>query len=155
MPDELVRLIPCKRYSMSHRSPRRRAFSLIEIIVAITIVAIMAAVVVPRLTRYIGQAKENRAKSEVAQLAQLVRLYMTDSGVSTVPADFELEVLTEGEDPYLDNPAALKDPWGNLYEIRIPGEVNIDFDIVCLGSDGQAGGEGEALDIIHGQMGSE
>ncbi|MSR18473.1 MAG: prepilin-type N-terminal cleavage/methylation domain-containing protein [Phycisphaerales bacterium] len=135
---------------MKH-SRLRRGFSLIEVIVAITIVAIMAAVVVPRLIKYVGQAKEKRAKAEVAQLAQLVRLYMTDSGVSTVPADFDLMLLAEGDDAYLDNKDGLLDPWGNSYEIRIPGEVNIDFDIICLGADGITGGEGEGTDVISGQ----
>ncbi len=132
----------------SHR--RRRGFSLIEVIVAVTIIAIMAAVAIPRLTRFIGSAKEKRAKSEVAQLAQQVRLYMTDYGMSTVPDDFELILLVEGEDPYLESESALEDPWGHPYELRIPGDVNLDFDVVSLGADGQVAGEGENADVIHG-----
>lgn len=128
----------------------RRAFSLIEVIVAVTIVAIMAAIFVPRLTRFIGGAKDKRAQTEAASLANQVRLYMTESGMSRCPEDFELELLTEGSDPYLPNKQALLDPWGNPYMIVVPGTVNFDFDIISYGADGQLGGEGDAKDIVNG-----
>ena len=57
-------------------------------------------------------------------------------------------MLTEGDDPYLNNSDELVDPWGNYYEIIIPGEQNIDFDIVSYGKDGKPGG---GDDIIHGK----
>ena len=136
----------------AHRQRRsiRRAFSLIEVIVAVTIVAIMAAIFVPRLTKFIGSAKDKRAKTEAAALAQQVRLYMTEAGLSRCPEDFELEVLAEGDDPYLDNKKALIDPWGHAYVIIIPGEFNKDFDLISYGADGQPGGEGDNKEIVNG-----
>lgn len=128
----------------------RRAFSLIEVIVAVTIVAIMAAIFVPRLTRFIGGAKDKRAQTEAAQLAQQVRLYMTEAGMSRCPEDFDLEVLTEGDDPYLENKSALLDPWGNAYVLIVPGQINFDFDVMSYGADGQPGGENDSKDIING-----
>ncbi|MDA0803226.1 MAG: type II secretion system protein GspG [Planctomycetota bacterium] len=133
------------------RRASRRAFTLIEVIVAVTIIAILAAIFVPRLGRFISGAKENRARSEAAQLAQQVRLYLTENGLSGVSDDFDLEVLVEGDDPYLPNVKALLDPWGNPYMLVIPGEVNFDFDIVSFGLDGQSGGEGENADITNGE----
>ncbi len=138
-------------YSSRFQHSSRRAFSLIEIIIAVTIVAIMAAIFVPRLGKFLGQAKDKRARTEAASLAQQVRLYMTEAGWSRCPDNFELEVLLAGDDPYLDNAKALVDPWGNSYLIRAPGEVNRDFDLISLGADGQVGGEGENKDIVNGQ----
>lgn len=132
------------------RRATRRAFSLIEVIVAVTIVAIMAAIFVPRLTRFIGGAKDKRAKTEAAQLAQQVRLYMTEAGMSRCPEDFDLEVLTEGDDPFLENKSALLDPWGNAYILIVPGQVNFDFDVMSYGADGQPGGELDNQDIVNG-----
>jgi general secretion pathway protein G len=136
--------------SETRRCRRRRGFSLIEVIVAVTIIAILAALVAPRLTRFLGQAKEKKAYADVTSLAQQVRLYMTEQGMSRLPVDFSLEMLLAGPDPYLDNREQLIDPWGNPYAIIIPGEFNIDFDIVSYGADGQPGGDGEDGDIVHG-----
>ena len=150
--------IPATGRNRAARQPKartperlRRAFSLIEVIVAVTIVAIMAAIFVPRLTRFIGSAKDKRARTESSSLAQQVRLYMTENGFSRLPSDFDLEVLAEGENPYLPNRGALNDPWGNPYMIVVPGRVNFDFDIVSYGADGAPGGEGEAKDITNGE----
>jgi general secretion pathway protein G len=131
--------------------PIRRAFSLVEVIVAVTIVALLAAIVAPRVYRFIFRANVSKAKAEATQLAQNVKLYMTESGLSRLPPDFELSWLTEGPDPYLESKRDLLDPWGNEYVIRVPGTDGRDFDIVSLGADGQPGGEGENADIIHGK----
>lgn len=50
----------------------------------------MAAIFVPRLTKFIGSAKDKRAKTEAASLANQVRLYMTEAGLSRCPEDFEI-----------------------------------------------------------------
>jgi general secretion pathway protein G len=127
----------------------RRAFSLVELIVAITIMAILVALVVPRLTHWIGFAKDKAARADAETISQQVRLYMSSEGMSTLSPDFELVQLTEGSNPLL-NANQLKDPWGNEYQIRIPGEVNVDYDVFSFGADGQPGGEGEAADVIAG-----
>lgn len=131
--------------------PIRRAFSLVEVIVAVTIVALLAAIVAPRVYRFIFRANVSKAKAEATQLAQNVKLYMTENGMSRLPPEFELIWLTEGADPYLESKKDLLDPWGNDYVIRVPGTDGRDFDVVSLGADGQPGGEGEDADIIHGK----
>ena len=136
----------------THRPRRpsaRRAFSLVELIVAVTIMAILAALVVPRVTHYIGFTKGKTARADAETIANQVRMYMTTKGMSTLPSDFDLVELTEGDTAVL-NKNQLLDPWGNPYQIRVPGEVNLDFDVYSFGADGQAGGEGENADIIAG-----
>lgn len=126
----------------------RQGFTLLEIVIAVTIVAIMAAVIVPRLTGYLGEAKSNRAKADASALAQQVELYMTKYQVSTLPSDFSLEILAEGEPPMLKNRKQLNDPWGRPFTIRIPGAVNYDYDILSYGEDGEAG---TPDDVVNGQ----
>ena len=53
--------------------------------------------------------------------------------------------------PYVQALDDLKDPWGNLFVLRVPGQVNVDFDVVSLGADGQEGGEGDNEDVISGK----
>jgi general secretion pathway protein G len=137
------------RTHRSRRSSARRAFSLVELIVAVTIMAILAALVVPRVTHYIGFTKGKTARADAETIANQVRMYMTTKGMSTLPSDFDLVELTEGDTAVL-NRNQLLDPWGNPYQIRVPGEVNLDFDVYSFGADGQAGGEGENADIIAG-----
>ena len=127
---------------------RHQGFTLLEIVIAVTIVAIMAAVIVPRLTGYLGEAKSNRAKADASALAQQVELYMTKYQVSTLPSDFSLEILAEGEPPMLKNRKQLNDPWGRPFIIRIPGVANYDYDILSYGEDGEAG---TPDDVVNGQ----
>jgi general secretion pathway protein G len=127
----------------------RRAFTLLEIIVVVTIIALLATLIAPRLLSRIGQAKSAVAKAEVAEIAKQVRLYLVDIGQSKAPEDLELSVLTSGANPYLKD-TDLADPWGRSYMIVIPGEVNrTEFDIVSFGADGEPGGEGEDADIVN------
>lgn len=129
----------------------RRAFSLIEIIVAVMIVALLAALVVPRFAGLLRSSTRRTAQIEVNSLHRQVDLFMVERSNGSLPDDFMLEQLTEGSDPYLNNRADLTDPWGFPYVILIPGEYNLDFDVVSYGKDGQPGGEDESEDIISNQ----
>lgn len=139
-----------KTYSNRHRPIRsaRRAFTLIEIIVVVTIIAILATMIAPRIWTNVMKANNSRAKSEVQSIASVVTNYLLDTQISRLPDDFELEILVLPPDdgggpsgPYLQKRDNLFDPWGREYIIIIPGEVNYDFDIVSLGEDGELGTE--------------
>lgn len=126
----------------------RRAFTLLEIIVVVTIIALLATLVAPRVLSNLGKSKTKIAQAEVASIAQQVRLWMVDNGFSRLPDDFDLAVLTEGSDPYLVTDDLL-DPWQRPYVLVADGGENIDFDIVSYGFDGEPGGEGEDGDVIN------
>jgi general secretion pathway protein G len=118
-----------------------------EIVVVVTIIALLAALVAPRIMGQLGSARTNIAKSEASSIAQAISLYITDSG-SALNDDVELEVLLLPPDdgggpngPYLNKKEDLEDPWGNAYVIIIPGEVNYDYDIISAGEDGEIGTE--------------
>ena len=132
------------RVGRVRRTPR--GFSLLEVIVAVTIVAILAAVVAPNVMVWIGRSKKKSAQAGVKQIASQVRLWMVQEGESSPPED--LIVLTEGNPPQIDGGAnALNDPWGGSYIIKVPGDSGALFDIVSFGADRQPGGEGENEDI--------
>ena len=82
--------------SRSSRRRARRAFSLIEILIAVTILGIMAAVFVPRLGFLIGSSKQKRAFSEMATLSNQITIYMTQNGMSSLGDDFELGGIALG-----------------------------------------------------------
>ena len=134
--------------SRQTRRALRRGFTLLEIIVVVTIIALIATLVVPKLFSRVGKARQDISQAEVASIAQQVSLWMLDNGVSRLPDDFDLEQLAEGDDPYLD-PDDLLDPWNQPYMIVYPGEQNSDFDVMSFGSDGEPGGEGEDADVVN------
>ena len=132
------------RYRNRTRRPRRRAFTLVEIIVVVTIIAILAGIIVPRIMQNVGKANISRAKTEAKTIANSVTQYLLDMQMSRLDDQFELETLLLTPDdgggsggPYLQKADDLNDPWGNLYMIRIPGDINYDFDVVSAGEDGQ------------------
>lgn len=134
----------------NRRHARRKGFTLLEVIIAVTIVALLATILVPNVTRWLGVAKARKAKADVNSLAQQVRLYMTEAGLSRLNDDFELAVLCGGDNPIITNRNNLRDPWGHDYVVVIPPSVNHDFDVVSFGADGQPGGEGDSKDIVNG-----
>lgn len=127
------------------RRMARRGFTLLEIIVVVTIIALLATLVAPRLLGNVDRAKVGSAKNGVAQIHQQVSIYLLDNNLTRVPPDFSLEQLVDSQ---LLGTRDLIDPWGNPYVIRVPGEVNPDFDIISYGADGQPGGEGYDEDIV-------
>lgn len=124
----------------------RRAFTLLEIIVVVTIIALLATMVAPKLLQNIGKTKTKVARTEVVTIANQLGIYLADNGMSKPTQDLELIVLTEGTSPYL-KASDLKDPWGRDYILMVPGPSGSDYDIISYGADGEPGGEGEDKDV--------
>lgn len=134
---------------------RRRAFTLVEIIVVIVILGVLATLIAPRIFGRIGQAKTATAESNAAVLAGATKLLLADCGGRlpdgiTIMALWEKPGgLEEGQwkGPYVDSADQLKDPWGNLFVLVVPGKKNVDFDIVSYGADKNPGGTGDDADV--------
>jgi len=136
--------------SNSRRARRhlRRGFSLIEVIVAVTIIALFAAVIAPTLLGRVGTAKVDKARVEATSIANQIKIYLTENKSSTLSSDFTLDMLVP---KYIESKDDLIDPWDMPYVLDRPGLNGRDFDVVSLGADGVRGGEGENADIIHGK----
>jgi general secretion pathway protein G len=142
------------------KPPKRlSAFTLIELMVVIVILGILAAFVVPRLTKRPEDARVTKAKLEVSNLEQALELYYLDNGMYP-STEQGLAALIEkpqtGDIPqgwkeggYLAKGRLANDPWGNPYVYVAPGIHNADFDLYSLGKDGQEGGEGYDADITN------
>ncbi len=139
-----------------HRRRRTRGgeagFTLVEILVVITIIGLIMALVGPRVLNYLAESKVKAARIQVESFASSLDLFYLDNG--RYPTTSEgLAALAQrpgGADawngPYLRSGLVPNDPWGHPYVYRSPGEHG-PYDIVSYGSDGQEGGTGTAADI--------
>ena len=142
---------------LSAAKRRRRSqagFTLVEILVVITIIGLIMALVGPRVLNYLGESKAKAAKIQIESFSSALDLYYLDLG--RYPSTNEgLAALTRGNNapgwngPYLRGGVVPNDPWGHNYVYRAPGE-RAPFEIISLGSDGQEGGSGTAADIASG-----
>ncbi len=135
---------------------RRRSeggFTLIEILVVITIIALIMSLVGPRVLNYLGESKVKAAKIQIQSFGSALDLFNLDTG--RYPTSGEgLTALVQSpgsipawNGPYLKGGVVPNDPWGKPYVYRSPGEHG-PYDIMSYGSDGQEGGTGTAADIV-------
>ena len=148
------------RRSLTISAARRRSrrgqagFTLVEILVVITIIGLIMALVGPRVLNYLGESKAKAAKIQIESFSSALDLYYLDLG--RYPNSSEgLAALTRSNNaagwngPYLRGGVVPNDPWGHTYVYRSPGERS-PYEIISLGSDGQEGGSGTATDIASG-----
>jgi general secretion pathway protein G len=139
----------------SRRARRRRSergYTLVEILVVITIIGLIMALVGPRVLNYLTESKVKTARIQIQSFASALDLFYLDAGRYPTSAE-GLAVLvrptagiTAWNGPYLKGGIVPSDPWGKPYVYRSPGEHGA-YDVVSLGSDGQEGGTGTAADI--------
>ncbi len=139
-----------------YRNTNERGFTFIEIMVVVAILAILAALVVPRIMGRTDEAKRTAAKVQIRNIEGALQLYKLDNGVYP-STEQGLKALIEK--PAVDVvpkkwkiggylPNLPKDPWGNAYTYLSPSKKG-DYEITCLGTDGEVGGEGINADITN------
>jgi general secretion pathway protein G len=132
--------------------PGEQGFTLVEMLVVITIIGLIMGLIGPRVLNYLSESKVKAAKIQMQSFASALDLFHLDA--SRYPSTSEglaaLVRRTPGvqawNGPYLKGGVVPNDPWNHPYIYRAPGEHGA-FDIVSLGSDGQEGGSGAAADI--------
>jgi len=136
----------------------RRGFTLIEIMVVIVILALLAALVGPKIIGRSDDAKLTDAKLQIRNLETALKLYKLDSGAYPTTEQGLQSLIakpTIGQIPknyraegYLESKSIPRDPWGTEFIYLAPGEHG-DYDLCSLGADAVKGGEGKGADICN------
>ena len=140
---------------MKRARARRRdqgGFTLVEMLVVITIIGLIMGLVGPRVLNYLSESKVKSARIQIQSFASALDLFYLDAGRYPSSAEGLAALVrpTGGvaawNGPYLKGSSVPNDPWGRPYVYRSPGEHGV-YDIVSYGADGQEGGTGTAADI--------
>lgn len=123
---------------------RRGAFTLVEMLLVLVILATLAAIVIPKMVGRSQEAKVTAAKSQISSIEMALDAFEVDNGY--YPKTGALDDLinppanaTGWKGPYLAKGVPL-DPWGNPYTYEYPGKHNPNgYDLMSMGPDGRAG----------------
>ena len=127
-----------------HRANSRDAFTLIELMIVVIIIAALAAMVTPRWFQQLDFANEQIAKGDLKTIENQLAMYRLNVGTYPSTAD-GLDALliqpasaTGWRGPYLEKKPL--DPWQHPYQYRSPGTHNASgFDLYSFGKDGLDG----------------
>jgi len=139
---------------MNKQKRRRQAgITLIEMLVVVTIIALFAALVAPRMLRKSDTARVTAARAQINSFMTALGTYKLDTGLfpTTEQGLQALRVKPEGvstwQGPYLPQEIPV-DPWSRPYLYKYPGEHGDEPDVISYGADGQPGGESINTDIV-------
>ena len=127
-------------------------FTLVEMLVVITIIGLIMGLIGPRVLNYLNESKVKTARIQLQSFSSALDLFYLDAGRYPTTAEglAALVQRTPGvaawNGPYLKGGSVPNDPWNHPYVYRAPGDRG-PFDIISYGSDGQEGGSGLAADI--------
>ena len=110
---------------------RRDSFTLMEMIVVMSVIIILGGILLPQVNRVITEARVSKAKAELEHIKAAMLAYKEDTGElpPTAATYAEGDIATSGvlddllvtdsatgwDGPYLDQ-SVLTDPWGNAYQ---------------------------------------
>ena len=146
-----------KTKTKNNSDTSRGAFTLLEILIAISIVVILGGVVALQLIDMPQKSRRDAASMQLGTFKTAIQIYVADNGFPPSQRQGLEALVAKPTTPpipanyrpngYLDSKTVPKDPWGGDYVYLSPGSDGGLFEIICYGSDGDEGGEGYAADL--------
>jgi len=146
-------------FKSSSLAPARRAvarassgFTLVEMLVVLTIIALILGLVGPRVLTYLAESRVKAAKLQIESFGSALDLFYIDAGrypSTSESLDALVKRPTDVEiwnGPYVKGGRIPLDPWGHAYEYRSPVEA-APYEITSHGPTGHEGGPNTKNDI--------
>jgi general secretion pathway protein G len=130
----------------------RAAFTMVEIIVVVIIIAALAGLILPKFIGRVGSAKQSVAKQKLSEIEKAVDTFSYDYGRLPVTLNELVSRPSDVSEEKWNAPSLrskdLLDPWGREFVYQQPGEHG-PYDLMSYGADGQPGGEKENADVVN------
>lgn len=129
----------------SNRAPlSQNGFTLIEVMIVVVILAILAAIIVPRVMSAPGRARITKAKADIQSISSALNMYKLDNyrypttqqGLKALVHKPTTPPIPPNWHQYLSKVPI--DPWGHPYKYLYPGTHGEPFD---LWTDGPGGNQ--------------
>lgn len=91
-------------YTLLHRpDPKQNGYTMIELVVVISILGLVAAIVLPMLLGFMNRGKTEAALAEQVIVQKAVHQHMIDQDLQKIDAGTEPVQLMAGQDPFGEN----------------------------------------------------
>ena len=137
----------CQHTTKPFRNRRHsRAFTLVEMLLVLVILAVLAAIVYPKVAGRSEQARTTAAMTQISAFSTALDAFEVDNGYFPKGKNGLMDLVVQPRDaqkwhgPYLQD--IPKDPWNNDYVYECPGRHNpSSYDLMSMGLDSRAGTE--------------
>ena len=126
------------------RHKRNAGFTLIELMVVITIIGLLAGITSVAVMKNLREARVETSKQNMRTIKQAIQMYYIKK--NRIPQSLSELCGPDGDDErFIEAEEPPKDAWDGEFQYTPRDKKS--YDLVSLGSDGIEGGEGDAADI--------
>ena len=130
------------KYSAERTICNKQGFSLVELLLVISIIGILTTVVVVNLGGVGEQAKIEQTRASIKAIGSAVEVYKVRTGTG-LPGSMDDLTKKIGDKPALLKKDNINDAWGNPFQYKKISKY--EYEIRSSGPDGQMGGEDDII----------
>ncbi len=128
--------------------------TLVEVLAVVVILGSLAAALTVSVLAQSGKAKFELAKTQIAQLVNLLQTYALEKNGLPNPGEGLHPLTLDPAATWFAEPNQIIDPWGHPFQYLVPGPDGRPFEVSTYGADNQPGGTGNNADLSSANLGT-